>query len=251
MFEELDVHPGLWHGVLHLKPKCIDSPGEVKTEREIYRMLAERLGYPTEQFEVDAEEMVNRVLPPGLSVNRLRKQAFDRRGPRWIPFADGEFPTQSGRIELKSEAAEVSWRVNALPFYQPPRESKEGDPVRFARFPLHLITPKSEGRVCSQWALDEELRALDELALRIHPDDAAEREIADGDSVRIFNDRGEIRLPAKLTDAVRQGVVAVPQGRSSAFDGVPVNVLTHDDVTDMGYGAVFFDCLVQVEPDLE
>jgi anaerobic selenocysteine-containing dehydrogenase len=249
MFEELDVHPGLWHGVLHLKPKCIDSPGEVKTEREIYRMLAERLGYPTEQFEVDAEEMVNRVLPPGLSVNRLRKQAFDRRGPRWIPFADGEFPTQSGRIELKSEAAEVSWRVNALPFYQPPRESKEGDPVRFARFPLHLITPKSEGRVCSQWALDEELRALDELAIRIHPEDAAERDIADGDSVRIFNDRGEIRLPAKLTDAVRRGVVAVPQGRSSAFDGVPVNVLTHDDVTDMGYGAVFFDCLVQVEPD--
>ncbi|MHC4939575.1 MAG: molybdopterin-containing oxidoreductase family protein [Planctomycetota bacterium] len=251
MFEEMDVHPGLWHGVLHLKSKCIDRPGEVKTEREIYRLLADRLGYPTEQFDVDAEEMVNRVLPPGLSVNRLRKQAFDRRGPRWIPFADGEFATQSGKIELKSEAAEVSWRVNALPFYQPPRESKEGDPVRFARFPLHLITPKSEGRVCSQWAIDEELRALDEFVLRIHPDDAAERGIADGDVVRIFNDRGEIRLPAQLTDSVRAGVVAVPQGRSSAVDGVPVNVLTHDDVTDIGYGAIYFDCLVQVEPDSE
>ena len=90
-----------------------------------------------------------------------------------------------------------------------------------------------------------------DFVLRIHPDDAAERGIADGDVVRIFNDRGEIRLPAQLTDSVRAGVVAVPQGRSSAVDGVPVNVLTHDDVTDIGYGAIYFDCLVQVEPDSE
>jgi len=247
MFEELDVHPGLWHGVLHLKPKCIEPPGEVKTEREIYRMLAERLGYPTEQFEVDGEEMLNRVLPPGLSVNRLRKQPFDRRGGRWIPFSDGGFPTQSGKIEIRCEAAEVSWRADPLPFYQPPRESEEGDPARFRKFPLHLVTPKSEGRVCSQWAVDETLRADDPTVMRIHPDDAAARGIEDGDRVRVFNDRGEIRVPAHVTDAVRAGVVAVPQGRSGSIDGVTTNVLTHDDVTDLGYGAIFFDCLVQVE----
>ncbi|MEM8885402.1 MAG: molybdopterin-dependent oxidoreductase [Planctomycetota bacterium] len=249
MFEELDVHPGVWHGTLHLQQKCIEPPGEVKTEREIYRLLAERLGYPTEQFEIDAEEMINRVLPPGLSVNRLRKAPFDRHGKRWIPFSDYKFATPSGRVEIKCDAAEVSWKANPLPFYQPPRESKEGDPARFARFPLHLVTPKSEGRVCSQWSEDETLRDGDPTFLRMHPDDAATRGIEDGETVRVFNDRGEISLPVQVGDAVRPGVVAVPQGRASGVDGFTVNVLTHDDVTDMGYGAIFFDCLVEVEKE--
>ncbi|MHC4956128.1 MAG: molybdopterin-containing oxidoreductase family protein [Planctomycetota bacterium] len=248
MFEELDLHPGLWHGVLHIKSKCIEPPGEAKSEREIYRMLADRLGYPTDQFDIDPEEMINRVLPPGLSVNRLSKQAFDRHGPRWIPFADGRFPTQSGRIELRSEAAEVSWRVDPLPFYTPPRESKENDPDRFLKYPLHFLTPKSEQRVCSQWATDPELREREDARLRIHPGDAETRGIKDGGSVRIFNDRGEIVAPAHVDDSVRPGVVALPQGRWISEDGFSVNVLTHDDVTDMGYGAIFFDCLVQVEP---
>jgi len=247
MFEELDLHPGLWHGILHVKDKCIESPGEAKSEREIYRMLADRLGYPTEQFDLDPEEMINRVLPPGLSVNRLKKQPFDRRGPRWIPFSDGKFPTQSGRVELRSEAAEVSWRVDPLPFYTPPRESESNDSARFARFPLHFLSPKSEQRVCSQWAHDPKLREEEDARLRIHPDDAAARNIADGDRVRIFNDRGEVHAEAYLAEGVRAGVVALPQGRWISKDGYSINVLTHDDVTDLGYGAIFFDCLVQVE----
>jgi len=247
MFEELDLHPGLWHGVLHVEEKCIDSPGEAKAEREIYAMLAERLGYPTDQFDLDPEEMINRVLPPGLSINRLRKQPFDRHGPRWIPFSDGKFATQSGKIELRSEAAEVSWRVDPLPFYTPPRESKENDSTRFARFPLHFISPKSEQRVCSQWATDETLRSQEDARLRIHSQDATERDIGDGDRVRVFNDRGEVYVEAHVDDGVRPGVVALPQGRWISKDGHSINVLTHDDVTDMGYGAIYFDCLVQVE----
>jgi len=248
MFEELDLHPGLWHGVLHVKQKCIESPGEAKSEREIYRMLAERMGYPIDQFDLDPEEMLNRVLPPGLSVNRLKKQPFDRHGARWIPFSDGKFPTQSGRIELRSEAAEVSWRVDPLPFYTPPRESKDGDSARFARFPLHFVSSKSEQRVCSQWATDDELGKDEDARLRIHPDDAATRKISDGDPIRIFNDRGQVFADAHVDDSVRPGVVALPQGRWIAKDGFSINVLTHDDVTDMGYGAIYFDCLVQVEP---
>ena len=247
MFEELDLQPGLWHGILHVKAKCIEPPGQVRSERAIYGMLAERMGYPTEQFEIDPEEMINRVLPPGLSVNRLRKQPFDRHGPRWIPFSDSKFPTQSGKIELRSEAAEVSWRVDPLPFYTPPRESPANDPARFSKFPLHLITPKTEERVCSQWATDAVLREKEDARARIHPADAETRGIADGDRIRIFNDRGEVFVPAHVDQRVREGVVVVPQGRWIAIDGFSTNVLTHDDVTDMGYGAIFFDCLVQVE----
>jgi anaerobic selenocysteine-containing dehydrogenase len=247
MFEETDISPGLWHGVLHLKQKCIEPPGEVRTEREIYRELGVRLGYPTDQFDLDQDEMLNQVLPPGLSVNRLRKQSFDRRGARFVPFANRKFPTPSGKIELRCEAAEVSWRVDPLPFFSPPREAAQSDPQRFKRFPLHLITPKSEDRYLSQWAHDEELNQGAPTPLTMHPGDAKTRGIADGDPVRVFNDRGEARLVARVDDAVRPGVVIFPQGRWIRLDGFSTNVLTHDGVTDMGYGAIYFDCLVQVE----
>ena len=129
----------------------------------------------------------------------------------------------------------------------PPREAAQSDPERFKRFPLHLITPKSEDRYLSQWAHDEELNRGEETPLTLHPADAKAREIADGDRVRVFNDRGEARLVARIDDAVKAGVVVFPQGRWISRDGLSTNVLTHDGVTDMGYGAIYFDCLVQVE----
>ncbi len=247
MFEETDVVPGPWDGVLRLKIQCIDSPGEVRTEREIYRGVAERLGYPTEQFEIDRVEMIDRVLPPGLSVNRLKKQAFTRHKADHVPFGDHRFGTPSGKIELRSESAEISWRVDALPFYAPPRESEQGDPARFKRFPLQLITPKADDRFLSQWAQDESITSRARTAARIHPKEAKRRNLADRTTVRVFNDRGEVTCPLEIDEHVREGVLVIPQGRSISTDGFSVNVLTHDDMTDMGYGAIFFDCLVEVE----
>jgi len=249
MFEELDLVPGPWDGVLRLKRKCIDSPGEARTEREIYRALADRMGYPTEQFDIDPEEMLNCILPPGLSVRRLEKRPFDRYGPEFVPFANRKFPTPSGKIELKSASAEVSWRVDPLPFYTPPRESAQTDPERFKRFPLHLLTPKSQDRYLSQWAHDKSLSAEGETHLEMHPADAAARGLEDGAGARVFNDRGEVRLPVRLDPGLKPGVVVLPQGRWIARDGFSVNVLTHDDITDMGYGAIYFDCLVEVESE--
>ncbi len=247
MFEQLDVHPGMWHGILHLKQKCIEPPGEARTEREIYRALAEKMGYPTDHFDIDPEEIINTVLPPGLSVNRLRKQSFDRRGPKFVPFADGSFHTPSGKIELRCESAEVSWHVDPLPFYSPPRESEQNDPERFKRFPLHLITSKSEYRFNSQWAWDEKLAEKEGGALRMHPSDAAARGLEDGDLTRVFTDRGEVHVKLRLDEGLREGVAVIPQGRWISREGFSVNVLTHDDITDMGYGTIFFDCLVQAE----
>ncbi len=248
MFEETDVVAGLWHGVLQLKSRCIESPGEVRTEREIYRALAEEMAYPTDQFDTDAVTILNEVLPAGLSVNRLKKQSFDRQGPDFVPYANKRFPTPSGKIELSCEAAEVSWQVDRLPYYTPSRESAAGDPERFKRFPFQLITPKGEYRQLSQWGNDEELNAREgEPALRMHPEDAGALGISAGDLLRVHNDRGELRLKAVVDDGVRRGVVATTSGKWIARDGHSVNVLTHDDVTDIGYGAIFFDCLVQVE----
>jgi len=245
MFEEADVVSGPWDGVLRLKPRCVEPPAEVRTEREIYRALAERLGYPTEQFDLDPTEILDRVLPAGLSVNRLKKQPFARHGPEHIPFSDRHFPTPSGKVEIRSEAAEVSWRADPLPIYTPCKESELGDPARFKRYPLHLLTPKAADRHCSQLVAPGD--PAPEPPLLLNPQDARARGIAPGDRVRVFNDRGEASLVARIDDAAREGVVVLPQGRWIARDGFSANVLTHDNVTDMGYGAVFFDCLVEVE----
>ena len=248
MFEETDLHPGVWHGVLQLKEKCIEPPGGVRTEREIYRALAEGMGYPTDQFDLDAEAMLHEVLPAGLSVKRLRKQPFDRHGPEHVPFADFRFRTPSGKIELLSAAAEISWRCDPLPFYTPPKESAQADPERFKRFPLHLLTPKSEFRQNSQWGNDAHLnQAEEEHAVRMHPDDCAARGLEDGQEVRVYNDRGAIKMPVRHDEGVRPGVAVVYSGKWISRDGMSVNVLTSDHVTDMGYGATFFDCLVEVE----
>ncbi|MEE8107273.1 MAG: molybdopterin-dependent oxidoreductase [Planctomycetota bacterium] len=248
MFEDTDVLPGLWHGILQLKPKVIEPPSGVKTEREIFRALAERMAYPTDQFDIPADEMLNEVLPAGLSVNRLTKQPFRRHGSTHVPYADKRFLTPSGKIELSCEAAEVSWQVDRLPYYKPSRESRGGDAGRFKRFPLHLLTPKSEYRQSSQWGNDDELTAQEgEPRVRINTDDAKDRDIAAGDRVRIFNDRGEVKLAAVPDDDMPRGVVAMTSGKWINRDGHSVNVLTHDDITDIGYGAIFFDCLVQAE----
>jgi len=245
MFEETDIVAGPWDGMLRLKPKCIEPPGEARTEREIFRALAVLFGYPTDQFDLNPEEMIDRVLPAGLSANRLAKKPFARHGASHVPFADRRFPTPSGRVELKSAAAERSWRVDPLPIYTPSRESEQNDPERFKRYPLRLITPKARDRHCSQLVAPGE--TAPEAPLLLNPADARARGIVAGDNVRVFNDRGEASLPAQADDTVRQGVVVVPQGRWISRDGFSANVFTHDDVTDIGYGAVFFDCLVQVE----
>jgi len=245
MFEETDVVQGAWDGVLRLRPKCVEAPAEARSEREIFRGLAALFGYPTEQFDLEAEEVIDRVLPAGLTANRLKKQPFSRHRQGYVPFSDRRFPTPSGRVELKSTAAEISWRVDPLPIYTPSRESAQNDPQRFKRFPLHLITPKTRDRHCSQLLAPGE--PSPRAPLLLSPGDAHARGIATGDMVRVFNDRGEASVPAHVDETLRSGVVVLPQGRWISRDGYSANVFTHDDVTDMGYGAVFFDCLVEVE----
>ena len=85
--------------------------------------------------------------------------------------------------------------------------------------------------------------------LKIHPDDARGRHIADGDPVRIFNELGEVHCSAKLTPEVRSGTVSLPKGlwAKSTFNGATANALVPDTLTDIAGGACFNDARVQVE----
>lgn len=246
-FEETDTVAGWWHGELHLAPACAERPGEARTSREIWRAIAEAMGHSTEPYEIDPESFLAKALPAGVTVARLRKQPFRMHRADAIPFADRRFPTPSGKVELRCDAAEISWRVDPLPFYTPPKESPASDPERAARFPLHLLTVKSGHRQASQWGNDETLAREEPPCIRLHPDDARARGLADGEIARVFNDRGEHRLPVRSDPSMRPGVAAVASGGWISRQGFTTNLWTHDGTTDMGYGAIYFDCLVQVE----
>ena len=166
------------------------------------------------------------------------------------PYADGGFPTVSGKAELFSHSLAAKGH-EPLPTYTPAREGPGGDADLLARFPLALLTPKHHGRFLnssySQLPKHGPLEGrpfveLDEV-------DAAARGLADGDWARVWNDRAMLTLPVRISKRLRAGVVAVPFGWWSDQHGGEgtANSLTNDSSTDWGGGVAYSDTLVQVE----
>ncbi|MFM2445560.1 MAG: hypothetical protein RI936_7, partial [Pseudomonadota bacterium] len=124
-------------------------------------------------------------------------------------------------------------------------------PETAVSFPLAMISPPARNFLNSSFVNVQSLRDTEgEPALEIHPVDAAARGIADGSRVRVFNDRGELDLLARVTDRARPGVVVALSiwWKKLARDGKNVNELTHQRLTDIGRGPSFYDCLVDVAP---
>jgi anaerobic selenocysteine-containing dehydrogenase len=156
----------------------------------------------------------------------------------YLPFAQGGFGTPSGKCEFGAEALH----------YEPPTESRLGSPELRARFPLELIPSKSHDSMNSTFGNDAS--AVGQTAtLFLHVEDARPRGIETGDRVRVFNHRGSCTLIASVDGVVRMGVVLAPSVRWNklAPDRRNINVLTSDRLTDIGGGATFYSCLVDVE----
>lgn len=268
MFEQTDVIGAYWHPYIQLRQKVMDPPGQVKPETEIYRLLAERLGIPAAAIDeripgptdAQVEAYLERRLAPfeGLSLDRLRDGPLLPPGHEEIAFADLVFPTPSGRIELRSDEAARRWGVDRLPDYSEPEESVRraggnGDGPRNGaaerpEYPLYLMTPNTKNRIHSQFGNLRMIRRLDPApSVAVHPSDASDRGIAEGDTVRVFNDRGELRLPARLDPGLKLGCVSVTNGWWIS-DGGAVNFCSAGRETDIGHGAAFHDNLVDVEP---
>jgi len=249
LFEQTDVIGAYWHPYLQLRQKVVEPPGEVKPETGIYWALARRLGLDTEGLPGPGEEegyLASRLERfPGLTLERLRQGPVLAPGAQAVAFADRVFPTPSGRVELFSEEAARRWGVDPLPDYRPPLESAAtGD----GQYPLQLLTPNNKNGIHSQFLHHVAIRQLDpgpELVLA--PEDAAQRGIATGARVRVFNGRGALILAARVDPGLRPGCVAVCNGYG-AEDGGSVNLLSLGRETDMGHGAAFHDTLVQAEP---
>jgi anaerobic selenocysteine-containing dehydrogenase len=156
----------------------------------------------------------------------------------FLPFADGGFGGPSGKAQLSPAGLA----------YVPAPESRLGAAAS-QEFPLELISPKAHDAMNSTFGYQPGLDA-ETSTVWLHPADAAARGIESGAAVRVFNGRGEVRVRAMTGDRTAPGVVAIPAVRwpKRSAGRAGVNTLIADRLTDLGAGATFYSCLVQVEP---
>ncbi len=254
MFEQTDVFGAYWHHYLQLKPQVLPPAGEVKPETEIFRALARRLdlldaeldaAIPGPDDEAVRAWLDRQLAPLNLSLEDLAAGPVIAPGAQEVVFADGVYPTPSGRIELRSEEAAARWGLDPLPRPTLPVECAaraDADPAT----PLQLLTPNTKNRIHSQFGNLALIRTHDpQPEVQIHPDDARARGIRFGDRVRIHNGRGGITVLARIDAGIRQGCVAVTNGWWGS-DGGLVNKLSAGRETDLAHGAAFHDNLVEV-----
>jgi anaerobic selenocysteine-containing dehydrogenase len=257
LFEQEDLVTAYWHPYLQRRARMFEPPGEVKPESEIWRLLCERFGFDRSWFEREPDALLREMLPTGCAdaFDRLAQEPLDLSGLGEIAFADRVFPTPSGKVEFASAEAARLWRVDPVPDYSPVRDlgrasSAPTDTKHDARatppFPLHLLSCKTRDRIHSQFGNLDWIREVERPhCLDMHPADAQARGLCDGDRVVVSNDRGGVAMTLRIVHGIRPGVVHVLEGRCHEDDPL-VNILTDEGVTDMGYGATFYDCFVEV-----
>lgn len=247
--EHLDVIKPYGHYYMMTNNAAIAPRGQAKPNSEIFRLLAKRIGFCESCFDDTDEALASAAIANDWDFEAVRKIGWKRFGPAWgvARFANGGFPTPSGKVEFFSENARRDG-LDPLPTYTGPAEDTRG-PLA-ARYPLAMISPPARNFLNSTFVNVQSLRAVEgEPWLDIHPDDAAARHIKDRAFVRIFNDRGSLTLRARVTDRPRRGVVVALSvwWKKLTTEGKNANELTSAALTDMGRGPTFYDCLVEVE----
>ncbi|QHJ00812.1 molybdopterin-dependent oxidoreductase [Xylophilus rhododendri] len=254
--EQFDVHRP--YGTLYtmLNQQAIAPLGEACSNAELFRRLAARMGFDEPCFRQSDEEIAQQAHDRGAAVNAtldfelLHRQGWQRLDlpERYAPFAEGRFPTPSGKCEFESaSAAAQGW--SAVPEFIPPRESAAGDPALAARFPLMLLTPPARHYLNSSFSgVASLVRDVGEPWVEISAGDAARRCIAEGDRVQVFNERGAFSVRAVVNDRTRDGVLVAPSiwWLKKSADGENANAVTSDGLTDIGRGATYYDTAVEI-----
>ena len=265
-FEHKDLQTAYGHYYLQVSDQAMEPVGECRSNVEMFRALAQRMGFEDECFGETVDSMIDRALNApnqwlrGITRERLEREHHVRlnfaeppaaktavEGDPFLPFAQGNFPTASGKAEFYSEDLKRRGLDPVIAF-TPPDESRHG--TKAAEFPLELLARKADNHLNSSFANVPSVRAIEPWIgnLEMHASDAASRGVRDGDRVRAFNSRGEIVLRARVDGSVPPGVVAarLDWARFSP-GGANINVLTSEKLADMGNAATFYSVCVEVE----
>jgi len=274
-FEHKDLQTAYGHYYLQVSNQAIEPLGECRPNVDLFRALAERMGFADACFDQSVDSMIELALDSpnpwlaGITRARLEQEHHIRlnfsntsvgAGLRpaqaeqssaevvpFLPFAEGNFPTPSGKAEFYSEALK-RMGVDPVVAFTPPSESRHG--AKSAGLPLELLARKPDNHLNSSFANLPSVREMERSLgmIEMHASDAQARGIRDGDSVRVFNARGEIVLRASVNGSVSPGVVAArldwprfgPENRN-------INVLTSENLSDLGNAATFYSVCVEVE----
>jgi molybdopterin guanine dinucleotide-containing S/N-oxide reductase-like protein len=288
-FEHKDVQKAYGHYYLQVSNQAIAPLGECRSNVEVFRALALRMGFEEQCFRESVDEMIDLALDSnepwmqGISRERLeqgqvrvnfaasgsrlpaseaelRSAGPDQRsGPTqkhptqalpsaepFLPFAEGNFRTASGKAELYS-AAVGALGLDPVANFTPPTESRHSE--KHSRLPLELLARKADNFLNSTFSNLPSVQEMEEPGLlEICATDAEVRGIGDGDRVRVFNERGDILLRARVNGKVQPGVVSASLNWAKMTPGFQsINALTSEKLADMGNSATFYSVLVEVE----
>jgi molybdopterin guanine dinucleotide-containing S/N-oxide reductase-like protein len=263
--EHKDLNKAYGHTYLQISNQAIEPLGECRSNTDMFRALASRVGFADDCFQQGTDAVIDATLAKaenhqipngwekwmeGMTRERLEKEGHIRlnlgEGP-FLPFAKGGFATASGKAELYSEKL-AAQGMDPVVSFVPPEESRLAEGAK--KFPLELLSRKADNFLNSSFTNIPSIQKMEHPELlEISVADAQPRQIQEGDWVRVFNHRGEVRLRAHVNGAVQPGVVAARLNAARfAPDGNSINVLTSETLTDIGGGATFYSCLVEVEP---
>jgi len=261
--EHADLHKAYGHTRLTYNHPAIPPLGQSKSNWQVMTLLATAMGFDEPWLHQSADEVIDEVLTataknnPALAGVTLQKLMATPTVPlkleSSVPFADLNFPTPSGKVELYSQTlAEAG--IDPLPGWE-----AGDDDARLPEQslpPLQLISPAAHHFVSSSMANQQGLEKREGTPfVEIHPDDADARGISNGDTVLVENNRGWCKLQAVVTNAVRPGVAASPKGRWARRDpfrndsqGRNVNWTTSDALADMAGQSTFHTNKVWIRP---
>jgi len=257
--EHTDVHTGYGHTYLAYNRPAIAPLGEAKSNWAVMRLLAEAMGFDESWLRQSEDAIIEELLTAtaesepalsGVTFERLRREGVvPLATPTEVPFADGRFPTPSGKVELYSKAM-AREGLDPLPEWTERPDDAPPPAGADACAALDLVTPAGHHFVTSTFANHRELRRREgEPFIELNPEDAAARGIADGEPVVVENARGGCRLMARVTDAVRPGVAASPKGYWAKHSGGRnVNWTTSDALADLAGQSTFHTNRVWVRP---
>lgn len=238
--EHMDVHTAYGHTDVMFNQAAIAPLGQAKPNTQIFRELAERLGFDEACFHDSDDALARQAIDwrrLGVTFEQWCERGWASLPLPALPFVDGRFPTPDGRAN--AEGAD----------HVPNRESVQSAPALASRYPLAMISPPARHFLNSTFVNVTSLRSVEgEPLVEMNVVDARARGIDDGDVVSLFNDRGEYRCRARVSERARRGVVNAlgVWWRKFGLAGTNANELTSQQLTDLGGGATFYDCLVEV-----
>jgi anaerobic selenocysteine-containing dehydrogenase len=273
-FEHKDLQSAYGHYYLQVSNQAIEPLGECRSNTDVFRALADKMGIEDECLRDSDDEMIDQALDSpnpwlkGITRERLENEGHIRlnfhsgefpivakgatrmghpqEGGFFLPFANGGFRTANGKALLYNEELKKQG-LDPVAAFVPPEESRHT--VNAKAFPLELLARKADNFLNSTFSNLPVLQSLEETGLlEISSADAEARDIQNGDTVRVFNKRGEIQLKALVDGKVSAGVVAAKLNWAKLTPGNRnINVLTSEKLSDMGNSATFYSVLVEVE----